>query len=404
MSDNTIRHKNIIYVRDINAIGGVETYAYELVKKYKDLDIAVVCKRIAPEQRKRITKFCKVYIHKDQKIDCKVAIINWDTSIIDYITKDIWKENARDDEGIYQGIHADYTHPSQGTLPQDKRIKAYLAITEDILNNFSELSKEKNVMLCRNPYQLEETEKPLLILVSPTRLTKEKGGELMLKLANALDDLGIKFLWLILTTQSYLNESIFSNPSVVWVKNRLDIDNFLRIAHWVVLPSECEGDSYTIKEALYRGVPIVARHLNYFDEYGIEDGKNALFINNNNVLEIAKRIQKPLKFKFEPIQDGYDKLLYKSKSHYKEDKNMKVKIRCIQEYQDIELSNEKGSKVFVTPNANDENYERIVTRERADFLVDLGVVEIVEIIKEENKIAKAVRPRKKEEKAIKKNK
>lgn len=404
MDNNIIQHKNIIYVREINSIGGVETYAYELTKKYKDLDIAVVCKRIALEQKKRLQKFCKVYIHTNQKIECKVAIINWDTSIIDYITKDIWKENAKEDEGIYQGIHADYTHKSQGILPQDKRIKKYLAITEDVLNNFGKLSKEKNVILCRNPYQLEEENKPLLIIVSPTRLTKEKGGELMLKLANALDLLKIKFLWLILTTSSYLNEPIFSNPSVVWVKNRLDIDNFLKLANWVVLPSECEGDSYTIKEALYRGIPIVARHLKYFDEYGIEDGKNALFIDDNNVIEVAKKMQTQLKFKFEPIEDGYKNLLYESKSHYEEEKNMKAKIRCIQEYQDLELSEEKGKKVFVTPNKEDKNYERIVSKERADFLVYLGVVEIVEIIKEEKKVTKAILPKKKQEKAIKKTK
>ena len=56
-----IKHDNIIYVRDIHPIGGVETYVYELVKKYHDNDIAVVCRRIAPEQKKRLLKYCKVY-------------------------------------------------------------------------------------------------------------------------------------------------------------------------------------------------------------------------------------------------------------------------------------------------------------------------------------------------------
>ena len=37
-----IKHANIFYVRNIHAIGGVETYVYELAKKYKDYDIAVV--------------------------------------------------------------------------------------------------------------------------------------------------------------------------------------------------------------------------------------------------------------------------------------------------------------------------------------------------------------------------
>ena len=240
-------------------------------------------------------------------------------------------------------------------------------------------------MLCRNPYSLEEKEKPLLILVSPTRLTKEKGGELMLKLANTLDRLGIGFLWLIITTQQYQNESIFNNPNVVYVRNRLDIDRFLQLANWVVLPSECEGDSYTIREALYRGIPIVARHLKYFDEYGIEDGKNALFIDENNVEEVAKRMQQKLTFTFKPIEDGYDKLVYKSKSYYEEEKNMKVKVRCIKEYYDLEL------KVFIKPIKEDENYERVISKMRADEIIERtnGAIEILNIVQEEKEKTKS---------------
>ena len=50
----SIIHDNIIYVRDISEIGGVETFAYEMVKKYKDLDIAVVYKTAHWKQLERI--------------------------------------------------------------------------------------------------------------------------------------------------------------------------------------------------------------------------------------------------------------------------------------------------------------------------------------------------------------
>lgn len=392
-----IKHANIFYVREIHSIGGVETYVYELVKKYKDYDIAVVCKSIDKEQKKRIQKYCKVYIHTNQKIECKVAIINFDTSIIDYITKDIWKENAKGNEGIYQGIHADYTHKSQGKLPQDKRIKSYLAITEDVLNNFSKLSNEKNVMLCRNPYSLEE-EQPMLILVSPTRLTKEKGGELMLRLANALDNLKISYVWFILTTKQYLNEPIFSNQNVVWIKNRLDVGKFLNIANWVVLPSDCEGDSYTIREALYRGIPIVAKHLKYFDEYKIEDNKNALFINDNNVMDVARRMQIQLKFKFKPIDDGYDMLIHKSKSRYEEERRMKYLVEALDTYKKLNLSDGELGRV---PEVG-ETWE--ITKDRLDVLLgdnDMKqeFVKVIKQIKPEKK--KAIKPKSKVEKAIK---
>jgi len=323
-----IKHDNIIYVRDISKIGGVETYVYELVKKYRNLDIAVVCRTCDATQRKRLKKYCPVYMFHNEPIECKVAIINYDTTIIDYLPERIWRQNLPkgSKEGIYQGVHADYTHPAMGPLPQDPRIKAYLAITEDIIHKWSLMTDSTNVQLCRNPLEIEDTD--ALIIVSPTRLTKQKGGDLMLAIANELDRQEIPFVWFVLTTDEYLDNPIFLNKNVVWVKNRLDVSPFLKMADWVVLPSMCEGDSYTIREALYRGIPIVARKLPYFDEYSIKDGKNALFVDDFNVEQVAKRMKKRLKFTFEPIKDGYGDILIPSKSHYKPGEN-KVRLRCI---------------------------------------------------------------------------
>lgn len=324
-----IKHKNIVYVRDIAPIGGVETYVYELIKKYKDLDIAVVCRTIAPVQKRRLKEFCKVYEFRNEPIECDVAIINWDTTIIDYLPERIWKENLKegDPRGIYQGVHADYTHPAMGPLPQDPRIKEYLCITREQMDKFPLMTDAKNYRLCRNPLEIED--KDTLVIVSPTRLTKQKGGELMLRLANELENQGTPFIWFVITTDEYLDNAIFHNKNVIWIRNRLDVSDFLKLADWVVLPSECEGDSYTIKEALYRGIPIVARHLKYFDEYGIKDGKNALFIDDFNVEKIAKRMKKRLNFTFKPIEDGYKELFIPSKSHYEKDKAKKYKLKCL---------------------------------------------------------------------------
>lgn len=323
-----IKHTNIVYVRDIAPIGGVETYVYELIKKYHDLDIAVVCRTCAPAQKRRLEKYCRVYMFKNEPIECDVAVINWDTSIIDYLPKEIWKENLpkNSKKGIYQGVHADYTHPAMGPLPQDDRIKQYLCITKEQMDKFPLMTTAKNYRLCRNPLEIED--KDTLVIVSPTRLTKQKGGEIMLQLANELESQGTPFIWFVITTDEYLEDPIFHNKNVIWIRNRLDVSGFLSLADWVVLPSECEGDSYTIKEALYRGIPIVAKHLKYFDEYGIKDGKNALFVDEANIPKVAKRMKNHLEFTFEPIKDSYDEIFLKSKSHYQKDKEKKVTLIC----------------------------------------------------------------------------
>lgn len=248
------------------------------------------------------------------------------------------------------------------------RIKTYLAITEDVLKGFHVLSKEKNVKVCRNPYELEEKDKPLII-VSPTRLTKEKGGDLMLKLADELEKQGTEFLWFVLTIEEYLENPIFRNSNVIWIKNRLDVDKFLSMADWVVLPSQCEGDSYTIREAMYRGIPIVARHLKYFDEYDIKDGKNALFIDDLNVEEVAKRMKKRLEFTFKPIEDGYDEILIHGKSHYKQDLEEKVKLKCTYflGFDDLEKNRHVEFGEIIK-----------ATEDRAEELLNYGCFEVVE--------------------------
>ena len=122
------------------AVSRVETFTYEMVKKYKDLDIAVVYKTANPRQLQRIRKHCPTYQHTNEDIICKVAIINYDTSIIDYITKDIWRENAKEDEGIYQTVHADYENPAYTWRPPtDDRIKAYITITKHIDKSFKKV-------------------------------------------------------------------------------------------------------------------------------------------------------------------------------------------------------------------------------------------------------------------------
>ena len=66
----TINHSNIIYVSDISQIGGVETWAYELAKKYHDLDLAVVYKTGDVNQIKRLLEYVPVYKFTGGKIQC----------------------------------------------------------------------------------------------------------------------------------------------------------------------------------------------------------------------------------------------------------------------------------------------------------------------------------------------
>ena len=56
---------------------------------------------------------------------------------------------------------------------------------------------------------------------------------------------------------------------------------------------------------------------------------------------------------------------------------MKAKVRCIETYNDTELN------IKITNNSDDKNYERVVSKERADVLVKAGVCEVIEEEQEE---------------------
>jgi len=103
--------------------------------------------------------------------------------------------------------------------------------------------------------------------------------------------------------------------------------------------ADVNGDSYSLREALYRGLPVVVCDLPYFKEIGIKNNVNALFYNldNSNAEDVAKRMQKPLKFKFEPIEDGYKDILVKSKSHYILDKSKRFKVRATDTYSKLKM-------------------------------------------------------------------
>ena len=370
-----IEHANIIYMPNISALGGIETYVYELVKKYKDLDIAVVCKNINELQEKRLKQYCKVYKHTTQKIKCDVAIINYDISIIDYIS-----ENAK----IYQCVHYDFTssvYPKDDIPKAHPRITAYLGITKYLTDALKKYYS--NTMLCYNPLTIDDDK--TIVIVSATRLHQHKGVDRMKKLIEAMDHQGINYIWYCLTNDT----DVIKHPNVIMIKNRLDINKWLSQADYVCLLSDSEACSYTLNEALYRNIPIITTPIPYLKEIGVKDGVNSYIVefDCSNVNEVAGKLKNIPVFKFNKLEDGYNKLFKNIKSKYEEEKNMKLKVKALQRYFDCELNKEvnKGD-------------EWITTRERADKLLEApALIEVLEEVKEEKKEDKK-KPTKKVEK------
>ena len=329
---------------NISALGGIETYVYELIKKYQNLDIAVVCKRIDKNQRRRLQKMCPVYVHQGEKIRCKVCLINYDQTILDYIEGD-----------VYQVFHQDYSSGLYEKPQQDPRIKGYIAITKYQQKKMGEIL-DTECMMSYNPLSIDE-EKPIVI-VTASRLYENKGTKLMQEFANRMDKSGVKWLWIILTCDKGCIES----PNVVFIDNRLDVDKFLSMATYVALFSKAECCSYTLNEALFRNIPILTTPLPYLEEIGVKDGENSYIITEDNVDEVVKKITKVPKFTFKKFEDSYGSIFYDKKSTYKPTGNVKVVSKGIPYYGKLDRSVEVGEVL-------------IVTEAEAERLINLNFVE-----------------------------
>ena len=379
-----IEHANIFFVADINVIGGVETYLYELVKKYQDYDIGVVYKTGNEQQINRLKQYCMVYQHTNQRIKCKVAIINYDVSIINFIEKGA---------DIYQTIHGDYSNKVYSWKPlTHPRIKDYICITQYMKDTFTQITGKKNTILHYNPLTIEEENNKMLILVSATRLTKIKGKDRMIALANALDNAGIKYIWYVFTN----DVNAIPNPNVVYMKPRLDVRRWIKKADYLVQLSDTEALCYAMFEALFMNVPVICTPFPFLDEFDIKDGKNAwiLDFDLSNMKHIVSNIMNKPKFEYKKFDDGYDEVLDHTPSHFKEDKIMKVKVEALDTYEKLNITDAVLGRV---PKEG-EQFE--VTKERLNILMGNNAggrvfVKIVEPVKE---VKKTILPKKKETK------
>ena len=174
-------YTNIFYFDRINKIGGVETFFYEIAKKYCDNDITIFYSFGDLNQIKRLKKLVRVVKYTGQKIKCKKAFFNYSLKPIENIHA----------EKYYEIIHANYK--DLGISPNvHPKIDEYIGVSQSVCDAFTELTNLP-CTLCYNPITLEKP-KRVLYLISATRLTKEKGKDRILKLAKALDDANIPFI------------------------------------------------------------------------------------------------------------------------------------------------------------------------------------------------------------------
>ena len=347
----TIEVKNVFYFPFINVIGGVETFFYNLAKKYKNFDIAILYGHGDQAQIRRLQKYVRVIEYKGQPVICEKAFFNYSLAIID---------NVKADEYI-QIIHADYE--AQGLKPIiNPKITRYLCVSQHAKETFERLTEIK-AELVYNPFSFEKPKK-VLRLISATRLTGEKGKARIIKLKDILHERGIPFVWTIFTN----DKSPIKDDSMIYRLPSLDILDYIANSDYLVQLSDSEAYCYSVVEALSVGTPVIVTDCPVFKEIGVVNGENGFIVpfdmNDIPIDDIYKGVRE---FTYKAPKDIWRDILAPGKSQYQEDLRTMVKVIAIKNYFDIEMLKQIEK---------DTVYE--VSKVRAEQLVQAKVSELIE--------------------------
>lgn len=347
-----MKYVNVFYFHTLNSIGGIETFFYQLGKKYgKDFDITLFYRNGDPAQVKRLSEVIRVKKYRDgHTIKCQRMFACFNTDILDYIEADEY----------YQMLHGDYT--SLGVYPSaHEKLQKWISVSEVVRDAYKK-GKGEDSVVCYNPFTPVKPRK-VLRLISATRLTPDKGFNRMETLAEALEKANIPFIWDVYSDSGkvFQSENVFVRPP------RLDIIDFIGDADYFVQLSDAEGYCYSVVEALSVGTPVIVTDFKVAREIGVQDGKNGWILPMCMSKIPVDKIYKGLKkFTYTPLEDRWGELLVEGKMKEKDPTEV-VRVRSFQIYYDLEMERNVMAR---------EEFE--TNRYRAEYLESLDLVEILE--------------------------
>lgn len=301
--------KSVFYMHKLSAIGGVESFFYYMSKLY---DIEVYYTEGDSEQVKRLAQRIPVHKYVGKPIECDRLYSNYRFSA----------ETTTNDK--YHIIHYDPLNVGFSTTYEEGW--KYIGVSKVACKGFKEITGH-DCELIYNPVPIDKInvkKYKKLTLISMTRLTSEKGGERINKLANLLDSKGIDYEWNIYTNRIHYK---FTSPNIKVHQQSLNLMEEVAKSTYLVQLSDCESFGLSVCEALILGTPVIITPLEAFKEIGCIHGKNAIVcdfeMKNVDIDMIVKGLPK---FEYTPPKSEWDKYLSKNNT-YNPDKLVKVRTK-----------------------------------------------------------------------------
>lgn len=287
-----------ILANTLCSIGGIETFVYNWCSLMKDTyDIVVAVASIADEQYNRLKRIVRV-VENTEHIEC-------DTVVVMHIATKIIPSNIKYNKKI-QMVHGCKSIAYSNIGDCD----VLVPVSETASKSFGNEIKDKNVEVILNPMKVSKPNK-ILKLVSATRLTQEKGGDRILKLAKQLRDKNIPFIWYVFSNLRLIKSKHKKDEysGIIEMPATLDISSWIKECDYLVQLSDTESFGYSIVESLMLGVPVIVTPLDVLDEIGVKDGVNGYVVPfDMKDIDVDKIYNSDLKFEY-----NYDNKLIANK-------------------------------------------------------------------------------------------
>lgn len=254
---------------------------------------------------------------------------------------------------------------------------------------FKELYPKEKITTIYNILDNKQETKPILKLISATRVSKEKGYSRMLKLAQELKKNNIKFRWTIFTDLNLYNQKPFDLEEIVYMKPSHDFMDYIKEADYGVQLSDTEGYSYFINECLQYETPVICTNFPSAFEC-VENEKNGYILDMNlDNLDIDKIVNHiPNNFKYEEKCSEKDWIDLLNQKIERKNKEM-YKVIAKQDYKDkrpelIEKYENKEIEFYEDGSAKIEKGDIYIVNnaDRAKEIENSGLANIEEIKKE----------------------
>lgn len=349
-----MKYKNLFYFRLINAIGGIETFLWNIAQKYGPThDITIMYGEGDPAQLSRLRKYVRVIQWKPgTEVECEKLFCNFNLEIVDWCKADEYCQIAH---GDYKAMKlAPNLHP---------KVATYYGVSRQVCETYEEVTGHPT-QLVYEPVIVEKPKK-ILHLITASRLSREKGSRRMQQLMEAMDRAGIEYEWKIFTDihpgATGINPD---NPRVVWKKPTLSVIDWVADADYLVQLSDNEGFCLSVLESLTVGTPVIVTDCPVFRELGVKDGVNGFILPfEMNDIPLDRIMKGVKKFTFTPPEDRWEDALLPGPSTYLEELNTMVTLRCTQVFTDMEIGrNRSVGEVFTV---SKPRAEQIIARRYA---------------------------------------